>query len=512
MLRNDKFITCNICIIGSGIGGATLAKSLIEKGFKDLVVVEAGGRKASQLDVVSFDSVGEDFRLSPTRAIELGGTSNLWHGVLAPLDPIDFEYRSWIPNSGWPISYEDLDPYYRRAADILKIPKFDWFDRDTITRELDLCISDMPINFDSIENKLFQQPQPVMSFKNELESLEKQGHPIRILTNSVALELLGHSEHQIKAVMTKCTRSQDVTFIHAKKYIVAAGALESPRLFLNSKSKWRYGLGNEQDNVGRYLMDHPMGNLIQVEFNNRISAPLYSDFRASKNVKIKSGIVFDRKHQKEWQLPNHNFYIRPSFIRGINNESEELKLYLLTLKRGKFSIKKILKILSNINVVRQILAYKFSLRVKYKFADIFFVTEQIPYKSSRISLSENKDSFGYPIAKIDWKLHKDDWDSMSKLYPLLKKIFPSDRFTCTHKENDVNWRSIFTSAAHHVGTLRMASSSNNGVVDQNLKVFGVNNLFVCDGSVFPTSGNVNSGLTIAALAIRLGDFLKECET
>ena len=109
---------------------------------------------------------------------------------------------------------------------------------------------------------------------------------------------------------------------------------------------------------------------------------------------------------------------------------------------------------------------------------------------------------------MHWKVSKEDSESIVKAYEILKeRVFTEDKFVFTHELNDLNWEENYTSAAHHVGTCRMAKNSDEGVVDSNLKVFGVDNLYVCDGSVFPTAGNVNNGLTIAALAMRLADHI-----
>ena len=98
---------------------------------------------------------------------------------------------------------------------------------------------------------------------------------------------------------------------------------------------------------------------------------------------------------------------------------------------------------------------------------------------------------------------------LKELYGLLlKEFFPSAEFEFTHTDSDFNWENIYTSAIHHVGTAKMGSSFADGVVDANLRLFEAENIFVCDGSVFTTAGNVNNGLTISALAHRLADYLK----
>lgn len=121
-----------------------------------------------------------------------------------------------------------------------------------------------------------------------------------------------------------------------------------------------------------------MGNLCQLEFLNILYIQI-------QNMKIKTGLELTDEKQKQLKLPNHNFYLRPSFVKGIDNESEKVKLSLLAFKDGVW------KVLTNLNVIRQIVAYKFSLDVTFKYADLFFVTEQIPNENSYVGLSDKKD-------------------------------------------------------------------------------------------------------------------------
>jgi len=110
-----------ICIIGSGIGGGTIAQKLSEQN-KEFIIIEAG-EWIGNSENVSYENIGLDFGVRSTTTVQIGGTSNLWHGVLAPLDKIDFEKRDWIPKSGWAISLEELDQYYKKASEVLKVEK-----------------------------------------------------------------------------------------------------------------------------------------------------------------------------------------------------------------------------------------------------------------------------------------------------------------------------------------------------------------------------------------------------
>lgn len=493
----DQIIT-HTCIIGSGIGGGTLAKKLYESG-KDFAIIEAGGFKGNS-DNVNYENVGRDFGVRSTTTIQIGGTSNLWHGVLAPLDKIDFEKRDWIPHSGWPIALDDLEPFYKQASDVFAVDRHDYFYTEHLPQELKKQIADLPFDRSFLYNKLFQLSLPALNFKNVITDICGKSDKYHCYHDTVALEFISEDGKISKLKVGNTDGS--FSYVKAEQFIISAGALETPRLLLNS--------GLKNDNIGKYLMDHPMGNLCQMKFLKPAKHPIYSDTKYSPHMKIKTGLELTPEKQRELKLPNNNFYLRPSFVEGIDNKSETVKLSLLAFKDGKISFKDAWQVITNINVILWILVYKFSLNIKYKFADLFFVTEQIPNPESKVSLSDKKDKWGYPVSKVNWQVKKEDIEHMKAWFSLvLNKFFPAENYKFTHSSNDFNWENIYTSAIHHVGTARMGFTEADGVVDKNLKVFGTENLYVCDGSVFTTAGNVNNGLTISAFACRLADHLKK---
>lgn len=482
------------CIVGTGLGGGTLACEMVRTGHS-VTSIEAGSEKPS--DTVSYENVGREFGLRSTRAIQLGGTSNLWHGVLAPLDPIDFERREHVPHSGWPISLSDLAGPYQRAAAFLGLGDNVAFDLEKVDPVVAAHARDFEFDHAMFRNKLFRQRVPPRRLLGELQRLKKTHGTYRCITQATALELVNDNGRVVAAKLGRPDGS--IEELKADLFVVAAGALETPRLLLNS--------GVINWNLGRFLMDHPMGNLCQIRLPTPVRAPLYSDMRVGPGLKLKSGLELHPDFQRRHGLLNHNFYLRPSFAEGIDNESDRLKLMLLSFRDGKVTFRELLELARNFNVVAQILIYKLSLNAKYRYADLFFVTEQAPNEDSCVALSERRDRWGYRMARVNWQVPQAEVDQLYQWFDLCIKGGLSQDYVFTHRREDLDWPRTFSSAAHHVGTCRMAESPEHGVVSGDLKVFGFDNLYVCDGSVFPTGGNVNSGLTIAALAMRLATHL-----
>jgi hypothetical protein len=488
-------------IIGSGLGGGVLSQFIDTE--KKIAIIEAGAYKGNS-ENVSYVNKGLDFRWPITRSIEVGGTSNLWHGVLGPLDKIDYKKRHWIEDSGWPLNEEDLDPYYKKASEFLHVANNSLFEPEISKKKFELDISKIHMS-GFFDLKFFQQPLPPLRVKDFLKGKNKSNN-IKIYINTIALKLIADESNTqvINSVKCFCKESNSFVNISGKTFIISCGALETPRLLLNSVN---CGF-NKNSNIGKYLMDHPMGNCLQVKFKNPIKAPIFSDVLVSKKNKIKAGFILSANTQQEFKFPNHNFFLRPSFRKGIDQKVELVKLSLLAVRNNKVSFKDIYNIVTNINLARQILAYKLSLNVKFKYADLFLMSEQTPYKDSCIKLSSEKDEFGYPKAEVNWKLNEYDKKNITEYINFIyKNCFSLDdvEFTVTPPES--NWEQTFTSAAHHVGTARMGEDHLDGVVDKNLKMFDTDNTYICDGSVFRTSGNVNSGFTIISLAIRLAEYL-----
>ena len=159
-----KRLTTPLCIIGTGIGGGTLAKKLSEAG-KEFILIEAGEFSGNSGNV-NYSSVGRDFGLRSTSSIQIGGTSNLWHGVLAQLDAIDFIARDWIPFSGWPITYDDIKPFYNIAAELLGVEKPNYFCPTNLDSAVVDQLAEVKFNDNYLNHKVFQQPTKPLNFKD----------------------------------------------------------------------------------------------------------------------------------------------------------------------------------------------------------------------------------------------------------------------------------------------------------------------------------------------------------
>jgi hypothetical protein len=501
--RWRKSIRRRVCVVGTGIGGGSFITRYSHR-RDDLVVVEAGGDQESPL--VRSVSVGRVFGLAATRMIALGGTSNIWRGLCGPLDPIDFAPRPWIDHSGWPIDFADLQDHYRAACRMLGLPGLSAFNPLPGNRRIADLAGDMDFDRARLAHKFFIHKSPPRNFKPILRDRFKSGEKILFL-NAVALEIVTHREGRAVRKIIARDPYGNILEVYADYFVIAAGALETPRLMLNSP-RWQTPQGGADRNlVGRFLMDHPMGSLSQIRLGKICKAPLYHSLNIRPRQHLKTGLVLPPTLQRRHRLPNHCFFLWPSFRNGIDDRFENLRRKLITARQKKLSPSDIATLVSHPNTIYRLLAYIFPIKAFYRNADLFFVTEQVPSPRNRVALSRTKDCFGYPVAEIDWQVGPQDLDSIATFNQLALQAFATGANRPDFSKAPSEFSATLTSAAHHLGTARMSTSPQSGVVDKNLKAWGIANLYISDASVFPTAGNANPALTISALAIRLADRL-----
>ena len=497
--------SADYCIIGSGMGGATLAQRLAAAG-KDVLLIEAGSFTAAEGErAIQHEHIGRSFNAPPTRCIEVGGTSNLWHGVCTPLDDSDFASRPWVQGSGWPIDRRELEPYYGIAASMHQVPADGRFEADALPPVFRNRLTDITFNDKVLRRKLVYTRRPPMRWKAALKSLI-QRNKLRCMINAPALELkLDSNGRTVEELVVGA--GERTARVRARVFIVCCGALETPRLLLNSNKTIEAGIGNGHDLVGRNLLDHPAGHFSKLRFNQTTVAPLYAVSRFNESANLSIAVTAAPEQQANYRIGNHYLWIRPC-VTAKRIDNDLLLSFLGVRGMRDLSLRQIWGILRNRDLQHRILVHKFGLSPKYKYGDLYISTEQLPNPNSRVTLSKLRDRYGYRIAAIDWQLSPEDFAGFGRYTKMLfGHGLMSDKYKVARLDDLDVWDRIIASTAHHLGTARMGATPSGGVVDRNLQVFGHENLFVCDGSVFRTAGSANPSLTITALAIRLAEHL-----
>jgi len=255
--RGSKTFEYDMCIIGSGPAGLSLANELRDAGVS-ICVLESGKRRTSKHAdrLRKVEVVGALDIYNNSRERVFGGTSSAWRGLSAPLDPVDFRKRTGIPHTGWPLQYEDLIPYYDRASKDYGFPPLTMFAKNGFERLKQS--GDWHISWEGLEEKVFVAPNKPQRFAKDLKHIFL-GDAVDLYVDATALSLCAPESGRGVSHCQVRSRSGNLVDIRAKTFVVAAGGIENARLLLNSKDICPAGLGNEYDQVGRYFMNHLKG-------------------------------------------------------------------------------------------------------------------------------------------------------------------------------------------------------------------------------------------------------------
>ncbi len=454
---------------------------------KTIALIEMDGGIASpeaEQEVV----IGRQFGLPITRYYGLGGTSSLWGGACVLPNAQDFR------SNAWPIDLTELLPFYDIALQSLGL--LSKSDLDAANERVDVKndIAALFVNGVAAEFQfeLIQQllPAPNLFHKYDIISLG-----VNVIRNAYCTKLNFLSPRRVESITVEIDGEKIA--IKAKKFILCCGALSTPYLLHRSGSIDKSLLCNK--NIGCYLSDHPMGFIGQVRFKRKVAAPYFHRVKGSNDIRYKLGINHSRYGF------NHKYYLIPSFKVGSSTVTEDVKRALLTVRERSLSFSEIMTLVRNPSVVLQILSYLFANNPKVSLYDIWMIGDQRADCGSLVKRDLGLDGVEKKI--INWELSKENIDEMYEAKEEFINLLRYAGFSVTAHIDRSHFKEYLTSAAHHSGTCRMGLTSQDGVVDKNLQVFDIDNLYISDASVIPTGGNANPSLTIIALNYRLAEFL-----
>jgi len=487
-IEEDSNIEADVCIIGAGPAGISLARALVDTGA-NVVLLESGGTKVEEApqelnEGVDLGTIARQGHLRRSRRRVVGGATVLWGGWCRPLDAIDFEARPWVPHSGWPISKADLAPYYRRAAAVLQIEPFEAEDGTKLKLPGPYILQES----EPLVTKVFQvSPTKDGRFgKQYLQPLAKADN-VRVLLNATAFELqASENGSTVKQIAVGYLDGKRIS-VKAKHVVLAMGGVENARLLLNSNGHQAAGLGNQHDVVGRYYMEHPWitaaGGIVIVG-----SPPVYQGFGKEyhdyRSWRFPALAVSDAVQRRD-KLMNFRARLEPMPTGPTNALHQSI---------GQTAAK--------------FVPNKTKRPPEYFQIDVS--SEQAPNPDSRVTLAEKKDLFGMPQAQLDWQLT--DFDNRTIRDSLALIASELGKWQVGRAQNSIDesdpWPLRTAGACHHMGATRMHTDAKQGVVDADCRVHGMSNLFIAGSSVFPTGGVANPTFTIIALSLRLADHLK----
>ncbi len=472
---NKKNEIYDVVICGAGVSGITVARKLVSFG-KKVLLLEAGDLQPTteSQEIYQTHSIGVYYSGKDTcRLRYFGGTSNHWAGRCMTFEDVDFEDRPYFGIPSWPITKNDLDKYFLEACDILDITPDDF----------------QPWEFNNFKSDIFFAPihaaSPPTRFGKKFRTEITTSNKIDFVKNAnvIDFEFLNDTFTQ-KCVIAKNYHNKTFKF-YGKIFVLACGTIENARILLNINLKHNIRIGNRYDMIGKCFMEH---------FNVDLGR-----------------FVADRQ-SLQWKS-QFELYPTANFVKK-NNIGSSVIAFHPNIEPDTYGRLAELK-----RVVRDALCSSeplTNLARNIKDFDcpgdgiITTLCEQAPNKNSYITICKEKDKIGLHKACIHWDISDNDRRTIRTLaisaakelarLDIARIQLPSYIY---NDEEDIE--TYFH--CHQMGTTRMSTSEEHGVVDKNCKVFGTKNLYIAGSSVFSTGSGVNPTFTIVQLSLRLAEYL-----
>ena len=489
-------LDAEVCIVGAGPAGITLAHALQTRGIQ-CALLESGGypRESESQELNLAETSGDlhqDLRLA--RARGAGGTAALWNTMFRgaafakylPLDPIDFEAREWIPWSGWPVSRDALEPFYHRAQAMCGLGPFEyggpaWSDLE----------APLPgLGSGSLVPSVYQYG-PADRFTVALPAELAASPSVSWLHGATVTELEADPNGDRIVAARWAAMSGIGGRVRAARFVLAAGAIENARLLLASRANRGDGW------LGQGFMEHPVDASLELSSRDPALAatPGFFGAREARRGIVVGRIGLSAELMRSENLPNASLRLfretEPVLMRSPGFRSVARRLVPFQALRRRIG-----------DAIR-----RRSVRPPPGGATrhrVLLDLEQPPHRENRVRLSDQRDRLGQQRAVVDWRWRAGDEAGRQRV----REVFARELERAGVGRLLVSRETALDSAIHHhAGTTRMHPDPALGVVDGDQRVHRMENLYVSGASVFPTAGVANPTLTIIALSLRLAGHL-----
>ncbi len=505
-IDDNSLIEGDICIIGAGAAGISIALEFMNSKYK-VILLEGGGFEYDERiqELYSGKTTGQPYY--PLKSSELhcfGGTTALWGGMCSLFDPIVFQKRDWVELSGWPITQDDLLSYYKRAHINLDIDEYDFSLKSY--QKKDPSLKPLPLDNEVVWNKIWRFSKPTRFGEKYRDTIINAGN-IHLYTYANVVDIVTNENISTANEVIIKNYAKKTHKIKAKYFILSCAGIQNARVLLAANKQAPKGLGNDHNLVGRYFMEHLEIKSAELWFKQETDLKLYINYPV-----FRGELAIMPKKQAEYKILNGIVSFTPL------NFAKKIPPFIdLWSKDDPMENQKTVNEVyyhDQRNMITRFLNRFEKNNNKHQAFELTIRLEQAPNPLSCVTLSSDTDELGVQKAALNWEFTTLEKKSILKIYEIIGQQVGASGIGRVKLRNDIldgDEKSVPTSTSggwHHMGTTRMNNDPKFGVVDENCKIHGIDNIYIAGSSCFPTGAGVNPTLTIVAMSIRLADHLK----
>jgi hypothetical protein len=518
-------LSTHICIVGGGTVGLYLADALKSNKNLNITVLEAGSDQSNKniakyfkvKTTTHYNNVG-----SISRMFGIGGSTAAWAGAMIPLSEENFKGNASRDLKNWNIPYGEIYKYY-----LIVEKKFKFKILNIKSKIINHFIK-KKIKYFHFSSKFFNLrfstviPAKIKNFNYFFFNKIKNENNLNLFTNATVFKIKNSKDINVKKLnvvknIFAYSENGNILEVEADLVVICCGAIESTRLLcIYDKDNGNF-IRKQKSPLGNYFSDQVTticGKFIikdwkkfskyfsPVYWNNSIQFPrlvLKSKIIKNKNLSEISCQFILEKSKKHW-------------IQVLKFFLEKKKITLSQLNFILFSIPQIIVEIFNYFKLR--LIKKNNWFYKTEEVVLHVNLEQNPNFNNKLFIINEGENKYTKIKRsvLIWKIKRKEIETLRFFLNIFNKSWQNaglDKIA-ELKINNHNYKSLLRSLKvflHPTGSIRIGTNKSNSVVNKNLKVWNTKNLYVCSTAVFPSSGSTNTGMTLLALAARLGDYL-----
>lgn len=500
-----------ICVVGAGMGGLVLARSLVAKGF-DVIVLESGDHQidgeAEDLNVID-NANGRWNGAFRSRCRGIGGTSRRWGGRSIPIAIHEGDARPHLADAGWPFRLSELDRYTPEIEALLKLDgsSFDY-----------LQSAHLPDHDEDFVCRWAKWPKfadcnLALLLRKELQSDGK----LKIWSNATVTDWeLDSGTGRVRSLVAR-HRSGKQLRVSAQHFVLAAGTVETTRLLLWLQRGSDGRAFDKCEVLGRYFQDHLNINAAAISRRNALASNQLFAYRFNNGVRRSIHLELSPTAQREARVGSAFAYVTMDLQDSSLNT---IKSIARKAQRGRVNPAELARLSIHTNLLARSILWRFARRQLFVPTDAAFnlqiCAEQAPDWDNNISLSSKQDVFGIPLPRVNWTPTPPDERTLRAAVAAIGRFWNRQGWDelaplqWSPSVGDPRARLVDMAEDyyHPSGSARMGTDARTSVVDADLTCHEIPNLSALSAAIFPRAGSANPTFTILRLALRLADYLE----